>query len=440
MEVSWWLLQMAWLPWMASAQDTGGFYIGPPSINRESDGQCMDNKGQGIPEGLLFTPGPDECQVCTCLMKMPVLCRTVLCAPPKNCLSLRVGDACCQWICDEWDTPRTGGNDIGLRLVASAITAVFSLALLFFLIYRLRQRKLRGRQNHLEAESYNSAVGEQEDCWAGDSQVSALPSGWIKGNSFTRPFPPTYDEAMQSGSTDATTATSNTTTSPGWMEVDPEIPAPPYNAISQDPIITYPAVATMGRLVLPPGGLITDPSSRTLPAVLRRMRRVSGPHRTRDEGGGHSECNSENVSSRCEQHQRRNSGEISENVDGTRIRVCGSTSSDPDRRLGPLREFRDPLREASVGGPPDHPQPQLQRYSYLSQSDFPPDRSASCQDSGRSSVGYQRRSEEPGLSTGCQGGGETVRPLRCHRDDNPAGAAGCCQHTDELGRVLQTAV
>ncbi len=47
-----------------------------------------------------------------------------------------MGDACCQWICDEWDTPRTGGNDIGLRLVASAITAVFSLALLFFLIYR----------------------------------------------------------------------------------------------------------------------------------------------------------------------------------------------------------------------------------------------------------------------------------------------------------------
>ena len=24
---------------------------------RESDGQCIDNKGQGIPEGLLFTPG-----------------------------------------------------------------------------------------------------------------------------------------------------------------------------------------------------------------------------------------------------------------------------------------------------------------------------------------------------------------------------------------------
>ena len=33
--------------------------------------------------------------------------------------------------------------DIGLRLVACGVTAIFSLALLFFLIYRLRQRKMR---------------------------------------------------------------------------------------------------------------------------------------------------------------------------------------------------------------------------------------------------------------------------------------------------------
>ena len=45
-------------------------------------------------------------------------------------------------------------SDLGLRLMASAITAIFSLSLLFFLIYRLRQRRLRGRQNHLEAEGY----------------------------------------------------------------------------------------------------------------------------------------------------------------------------------------------------------------------------------------------------------------------------------------------
>ena len=34
--------------------------------------------------------------------------------------------------------------DIGLRSVASFATAVLSLSLLFFLIHRLRQRKIRG--------------------------------------------------------------------------------------------------------------------------------------------------------------------------------------------------------------------------------------------------------------------------------------------------------
>lgn len=44
-------------------------------------------------------------------------------------------------------TAITDGNanyDTGLRLVASCITAVLSLSLLFFLIHRLRQRKIRG--------------------------------------------------------------------------------------------------------------------------------------------------------------------------------------------------------------------------------------------------------------------------------------------------------
>ena len=145
------------MTWRTLGQNTGGFYFGPTAVKTE--GSCVDNKRQNIPEGLLFTPGPDECQVCTCLRTRPVLCRTVLCAPPKNCLSLRVGEACCQWICDEWETPPGSISDVGLRLVASAITAIFSLSLLFFLIYRLRQRRLRGRQNHLQAESYNSVVG-----------------------------------------------------------------------------------------------------------------------------------------------------------------------------------------------------------------------------------------------------------------------------------------
>ena len=142
------------------AQNTGGFFFGP-ATSVKGEGACVDNKGQTIPEGLLFTPGPDECQICTCLRNLAVLCRTLLCRPPKNCLSLRVGEA--QWICDEWDTSAGSSlGDVGLRLVASAITAILSIALLLFLIYRLRQRRLRGRQNHLQAESYNSVVGQAQ--------------------------------------------------------------------------------------------------------------------------------------------------------------------------------------------------------------------------------------------------------------------------------------
>ena len=48
---------------------------------------------------------------------------------------------------DEAETNAIDGNanyDIGLRSVASFVTAIFSLSLLFFLIHRLRQRKIQG--------------------------------------------------------------------------------------------------------------------------------------------------------------------------------------------------------------------------------------------------------------------------------------------------------
>ena len=78
-----------------------------------------------------------------------------------------MGDACCEWVCDQWDDSVSGSvSDLGLRLMASAITAIFSLSLLFFLIYRLRQRRLRGRQNHLEAEGYGPDADLAEEAAA----------------------------------------------------------------------------------------------------------------------------------------------------------------------------------------------------------------------------------------------------------------------------------
>ena len=52
---------------------------------------CTDHRGQYIPSGLLYTPrGADACRVCTCASGEPILCRTVLCAPPTHCNSIKV--------------------------------------------------------------------------------------------------------------------------------------------------------------------------------------------------------------------------------------------------------------------------------------------------------------------------------------------------------------
>jgi len=247
-------------------QDTGGPFKGTLAINNEASGSCTDNRGQSIPEGMLFEPGPDECQVCTCLRQLPVLCRTVLCAPPQGCRSLRVGDACCEWVCDQWDDTGHGSvSDLGLRLVASAVTAILSLSLLFFLIYRLRQRKLRGRQNHLEAESYGH-----------DDSIEDIPGqtfnlGSLKPHDRTmmrRPFPPSYNEAMYGHHVPLPPDHPPSHT----LDLSSDQDAPPYSSIHQDPVISYP-VATLGRLVLPgpPHPLGTSNTSNTLPSMIRRV-------------------------------------------------------------------------------------------------------------------------------------------------------------------------
>ena len=68
-------------------QDTGGPYTGTIAVHTGADtqvlhctvlyctvmcvtiqGSCTDNRGQLIQEGRLFEPGPDECQVSTCVL------------------------------------------------------------------------------------------------------------------------------------------------------------------------------------------------------------------------------------------------------------------------------------------------------------------------------------------------------------------------------------
>ncbi|XP_071449849.1 uncharacterized protein [Hetaerina americana] len=129
-----------------------------------SNGECTDLHGRTILPGLHFVPGPDTCTLCVCENGNPKWCKAVLCSPPQECTSFRLGNSCCEFICLDDTLPKTtsdgtgneNGADLGLRLIASAVTAILSLSLLFFLIHRLRQRKIRGRQNRQLTEDQRS--------------------------------------------------------------------------------------------------------------------------------------------------------------------------------------------------------------------------------------------------------------------------------------------
>lgn len=134
-------------------------------VGAASSRDCISLEGQRVPHGENYVPGPDYCSVCRCEEGKPSFCRAVLCQPPQNCKSFRVGKTCCDFICLDDILPKVpdGNNgptttDLGLRMVASAITAILSLALLLFLIHRLRQRRLRAQQQYYE-DQLDSPVG-----------------------------------------------------------------------------------------------------------------------------------------------------------------------------------------------------------------------------------------------------------------------------------------
>ena len=220
-----------------------------------SPGQISVRCGQEtFSSSILFTMS--TVKVCTCLRQLPVLCRTVLCGPPQGCLSVRAGDGCCQWFCDRWENEGSQVSDLGLRLVASAVTAILSLALLFFLIYRLRQRKLRSRQNHLEAENYSGGGGGGQTSLGEEISLPELDLKPDDSLSQQRPFPPSYDEAVF-GSYEGNL---------GPMAAEEaEFEAPPYSSIQHDPVISYAASSTSSDQDSQPASITTGPVGASTP-------------------------------------------------------------------------------------------------------------------------------------------------------------------------------
>ncbi|KAK3084161.1 hypothetical protein FSP39_009242 [Pinctada imbricata] len=156
--------------------------------------ECTDGNGKVIKHGDEFFPKKeDPCLKCTCQDGQMVMCRSVSCSPPKTCKDpVPIPGKCCEFNCKDGDgfvfqeegvTPNItgpgdsnventdGGNDsittLGLRLVASTVTSFLVLALLLFMIHRLRQKRLlvamrryrnnrqRERLDEMDADSFS---------------------------------------------------------------------------------------------------------------------------------------------------------------------------------------------------------------------------------------------------------------------------------------------
>ncbi|XP_050713345.1 uncharacterized protein LOC126996668 isoform X4 [Eriocheir sinensis] len=133
----------------------------------KSSWECVALGGERVPNGDMFVPGPDYCTACKCEEGKARVCQAVLCQPPQDCKSFRLGRSCCDFICLDDLLPKlpdasSPSTDLGLRMVASAVTAILSLALLLFLIHRLRQRRLRAQQQYYE-DQLDSPMGPNPD-------------------------------------------------------------------------------------------------------------------------------------------------------------------------------------------------------------------------------------------------------------------------------------
>ncbi|CAL8138738.1 unnamed protein product [Orchesella dallaii] len=117
---------------------------------------CIDVNQRLIPHGVHFAPRLDQCIVCACDDGEPKFCTPILCSPPQDCKSFKLGESCCDFICLDDDSPKPISEGPSLQRaslevedflpkvgIGSAIV-VLSMLLLLFLLYRRRQHRIHG--------------------------------------------------------------------------------------------------------------------------------------------------------------------------------------------------------------------------------------------------------------------------------------------------------
>ncbi|KAK3587640.1 hypothetical protein CHS0354_032847 [Potamilus streckersoni] len=171
---------------------------------------CTDWQGKPVSHGEEFYPKKEDlCFLCRCDRGFQTMCMTVSCSPP-NCQKWeQVEGQCCKFKCLDntagpidpevhrpnytGDSPGGGSGgttvltsdnltDLGLRLVASTVTTFLILALLLFLIHRLRQRRLL-----MALRRYSRRQGRLDDV----DSVSCTPDIYgLEYSSYMDPPPP----------------------------------------------------------------------------------------------------------------------------------------------------------------------------------------------------------------------------------------------------------
>ncbi|KAK7087829.1 uncharacterized protein [Littorina saxatilis] len=141
---------------------------------------CTDSEGGVIPDGTRFIPDySDACKTCICDRGYPILCQTAACSPPPGCKQTKpVPRECCKFVCEDIPQPpsldhnttldgtESADDDnitnLSLRLVASTVTSFLVLALLLFMVHRLRQRRLMMAMRRFEAQARQQR-GDEDD-------------------------------------------------------------------------------------------------------------------------------------------------------------------------------------------------------------------------------------------------------------------------------------
>lgn len=76
-------------------------HLGIIAVTGNLVGECISIRGVRIGQGEWYEPDADLCKSCACDNGQPKNCKAVLCSPPPNCKSFKMGANCCDLVCQD---------------------------------------------------------------------------------------------------------------------------------------------------------------------------------------------------------------------------------------------------------------------------------------------------------------------------------------------------